>query len=116
VKTDKLKAYEAAAREYCKMTGDSPDEMVANPHQVFAAVTAPIPFWCVVADQMRDMSRMIVALQRLREERIDLIGGQMANVMYNWRQDDKRFTERERKMMDDLQAAWDAALRELTHG
>jgi DNA repair exonuclease SbcCD ATPase subunit len=51
-----------------------------------------------------------------RLERIDLIGGQMANVMYNWRQDDKRFTERERKMMDDLQAAWDAALRELTHG
>jgi hypothetical protein len=61
-------------------------------------------------------TKQALAQTAARLERIDLIGGQMANVMYNWRQDDKRFTERERKMMDDLQAAWDAALQEPTHG
>jgi hypothetical protein len=40
---------------------------------------------------------------------IDDIGPQMANMFFNWSQDDGRFSASERKMMKDLQEAWDRA-------
>jgi hypothetical protein len=60
-----------------------------------------------VAEIDADNLRLIKRLQSLLAA-----GGPMATTCFNWSQLD-RFTEREQKMLKDMQVAWDEAA---THG
>ena len=61
--TQSVKQYEAAARRYCEMTGQDPEQPVSIPGDVHGNVMTLVyrtePLWKSVAQQMQGLSLML---------------------------------------------------------
>jgi hypothetical protein len=63
-----LKPFERAARIFCGMNDQNPDELMDVPHPMLAGVKLPRPAWHFAAETMINLSQMLSALNQARLE------------------------------------------------
>lgn len=61
---DHLAPLEPAARIFCAMNGQDPDEQMPVPHPMGLAVPFSRPAWHFAADQMLNLSQMLAAMKQ----------------------------------------------------
>jgi hypothetical protein len=57
------------------------------------------------------MSDKTFRISKRKLDDLERVGTMMSNMLYNWKQDEKRFRKRERDQMGELVRDWDAAVR-----
>ena len=64
-----LAPYEPAARIFCAMENQNPDEEMEVPHPILQGVALKRPAWHFPAERMISLSRMLVAMRQADEQR-----------------------------------------------
>lgn len=64
-----LTPYEPAARIFCAMDGQNPDEPMDVPHPLIQGAALTRPAWHFPAEQMVNLSRMLVAMRQAEEQK-----------------------------------------------
>ena len=65
---ERARPYEMAARIYCSKLGvPDADQMMPQPHPDGLAVLVPIPLWCLVAEEMIDLSMRLTSMREAKE-------------------------------------------------
>lgn len=64
---DHLKPLERAARIFCDMNAQNPDEQMAVPHPMLQGVALHRPAWHFAAEALLNLNQMLVALRRAAE-------------------------------------------------
>jgi hypothetical protein len=70
LKPSPLVPYEEAARRYCQLSALDPDHEMERPHPIILGQTLSVPFWHIVAEQMIDLSKMLVAMKECSPSRV----------------------------------------------
>lgn len=68
-----VKPLEMAARIYLKKRGASGDNLVPQEHPTLANVVVQVPVWCLVAEELIDLSMKLTSIKEASEKQSVLV-------------------------------------------